>query len=108
MGKKKGRKKNTKARQVIVQNRAGMLAIGGVVCMLLVILLFEGASLRDKREMNREKITQLEKQLKEEEARTGEIEELQEYMQSDEYIEKTAKEKIGLVKDNEIIFKENK
>ena len=29
-------------------------------------------------------------------------------MQSDEYTEKIAKEKIGLVKDNEIIFKENK
>ena len=43
-----------------------------------------------------------------EEARTKDIEDMQEYMQSDEYAEKIAKEKIGLVKDNEIIFKENK
>ena len=33
---------------------------------------------------------------------------MEEYMQSDEYIEKIAREKIGLVKDNEIIFKEVK
>ena len=43
-----------------------------------------------------------------EQKRTEEIEQLQEEMQSDEYYEKIAKEKIGLVKDNEILFKENK
>ena len=36
------------------------------------------------------------------------FEELQEYMKSDKYMEKIAREKIGLVKENEIIFKENK
>ena len=30
-----------------------------------------------------------------------------EYMQTDEYIEKTAREKLGMVKDNEILFKES-
>ena len=35
-----------------------------------------------------------------------EIEELEEYMNSDEYIEQVAKEKLGMVKDGEIIFKE--
>ena len=38
--------------------------------------------------------------------RTTEIEELEEYMNSDEYIEQVAKEKLGMVKDGEIIFKE--
>ncbi|NCC43748.1 MAG: cell division protein FtsH [Clostridia bacterium] len=84
-----------------------MLGISGVVCMLLVILLLEGRSLQDRIQVNEDKKAQLEDQLASEEARTGEIEEQQEYMQSDEYIEKIAKEKIGLVKDNEIIFKEN-
>ena len=51
---------------------------------------------------------QLEEEITTEEARTKDIEDMQEYMQSDEYAEKIAKEKIGLVKDNEIIFKENK
>ena len=32
---------------------------------------------------------------------------LKEYMQTDEYIEKTAREKLGMVKDNEILFKES-
>lgn len=85
-----------------------MLGISGVVCMLLGVLLVEGHSLQNKIRQNEARYAQLEKQLKEEQARTGEIEELQTYMQSDEYVEKIAKEKIGLVKENEIIFKETK
>ena len=64
--------------------------------------------MQNKIRQNEARYAQLEKQLKEEQARTGEIEELQTYMQSDEYVEKIAKEKIGLVKENEIIFKETK
>ena len=48
----------------------------------------------------------LEKELEEEQARTEEIKELKEYMQTDEYAEQAAREKLGLVKDNEIIFQE--
>ena len=48
----------------------------------------------------------MEQQLSQEEARTKEIEDLQEYVKSDEYMEKVAKEKAGLLKPNEIIFKE--
>ena len=91
-----------------MQNKAAMLGISSIVCMLLGVLLVEGHSLQNKIQQNEVRYAQLEKQLKEEQARTGEIEELQEYMQSDEYVEKIAKEKIGLVKENEIIFKETK
>ena len=87
-----------------MQNKAAMLGISSVVCMLLGVLLVEGHSLQNKIQQNEVRYAQLEKQLKEEQARTGEIEE----MQSDEYVEKIAKEKIGLVKENEIIFKETK
>ena len=40
-----------------------------------------------------------------EEARSEEIEELKEYVQSDEYAEQVAKDKLGLVYEDEIIFK---
>jgi cell division protein DivIC len=74
--------------------------------MLMVIMLGQGINMRKKIATNNERLQSVEKQIKEENQRTKEIEELQEYMKSDEYAEKTAKEKIGLVKDNEIIFKE--
>ena len=49
----------------------------------------------------------LDSQIEEEKQRTDDITALKEYMQTDEYIEKTAREKLGMVKDNEILFKES-
>lgn len=87
-------------------NRLAMLGISFVVCMLMVVLLALGVNLRKRIADNDDKQQTLAQQIEDEGNRTQEIEELQEYMQSDEYIEKAAKEKIGLVKDNEIVFKE--
>ena len=47
-------------------------------------------------------------QIEEEQARTQEIEDLKQYMLTDEYAEQAAREKLGLVKENEIIFQEEK
>ena len=74
--------------------------------MLMVVLLVQGVNLRKKITDNDNKQQALAQQIEDEGKRTQEIEQLEEYMQSDEYIEKAAKEKIGLVKDNEIVFKE--
>lgn len=100
------KKTGSKAGKKISQNKMAMIAISAVVLMLLAVLLVEGQSLRQKIQTNELKKADLKNQTQLEEARTQEIEDLEEYMQSDEYIEKIAKEKIGLVKDNEIIFKE--
>ena len=102
------RGKNARARWRKVQNRVAMISISMVVCMLVVLLAFTENSLQLKYQTNENSKAQLEEEITTEEDRTKDIEDMQEYMQSDEYAEKIAKEKIGLVKDNEIIFKENK
>ena len=48
---------------------------------------------------------ELQKQIKEEEQKAKEIEKLEEYVGTDEYIEDMAREKLGLVYEDEIIFK---
>ena len=92
------RGKNAGARRIKVQNRVAMV----------VLLAFKEHAWQVKYQTNENRKAQLEEEITTEEARTKDIEDMQEYMQSDEYAEKIAKEKIGLVKDNEIIFKENK
>ena len=79
-----------------------MISISMVVCMLVVLLAFKEHSLQVKYQTNENRKAQLEEEITTEEARTKDIEDMH------EYAEKIAKEKIGLVKDNEIIFKENK
>lgn len=105
MGKKKvsGR---TRAKRNSRYNKIAMIGITLVVCMMLVVLFIEGQSVKEKIAANNERQQELTEQIEDEQERTEEIEDMQDYMQSDEYTEKIAKEKIGLVKENEIIFKE--
>ena len=44
-------------------------------------------------------------QIQDEKVRAGEIKDLQKYIDSDEYIEKIARDKLGLVYKDEIIFR---
>ena len=73
--------------------------------MLFGVLLYQGNSLQERIDSNEEKMDQIAEQIEEQQQRTKEIDELEEYMQTDEYIEKAAQEKLGLLKENEIIFK---
>ena len=102
------RKKHARARKHAMQNKFAIQSITIVVCLLLVTLFLHGRSLQEKVRENEVRLTQLQEAYDREQARTQEIEDLQEYMQSDEFIEQYAKEKIGLLKENEILFKENK
>lgn len=84
-----------------------MLSISLVVMLLLGILLWQGRALEQELARYKEQERSLTKKVEEEEARTEEIDRQKEYMQTDEYIEETARDRLGLVKDNEIIFKED-
>lgn len=98
------KKNKAKARKRTVQHKTSILSITGVVVMLAVVLSVGSISLRRKNEAYKEQEAKLEAQLEEEQARAEEIDELEEYVGTDEYIEDVAKEKLGLVYPNEILF----
>jgi cell division protein FtsB len=54
------------------------------------------------------RINELNADIEAEKERTEEIEEYRKYMQTKKYIEEMAKEKLGLVYENEILIKEEK
>ena len=66
----------------------------------------QGQRLGSRLAANEQKTVELQQQIESENQRTEDIDNMQEYMQSDEYAEKVAREKLGLVKDGEILFKE--
>ena len=89
-------------------NRRGMVVIAGVVAVLLVVLMVQSRQISVKNasyESQKEELTQ---KLQDEELRSGEIDKLKDYVNSTEFIEKMAREKLGLVYDDEIIFKAEK
>lgn len=86
-------------------NRRGMVAIAAIVMVLLVGLLVQSQKLGVQNAKYESQKAELEQQIKDEEMRAGEIENLKDYVDSTEYIEKIARDKLGLVYEDEILFK---
>lgn len=76
-----------------------------IVGVFLSTLLIHGIGLRAECQKLATEQSQLEQKKKDLEKEQEKIKEKEKYMQTDEYIEDIAREKFGLVYDNEIIFK---
>ena len=99
----KTKKRGTRYRRVL-QHRLSILSISGVIVLLAVMLSVASVSLHKKNQNYKTQEAELEKQLQEEETRKEEIDELEEYVGTDKYVEDVAKDKLGLVYPNEILF----
>lgn len=99
----KSRRKHKKRR--LQTHKRSALAILAVIIMLTIVVSVNGMNLRAKEKAYQAQITELKKEIAQEEARTAEIDELEDYMDTEEYVEEIAREKLGLVYENEIIFK---
>ena len=93
-----------KKRKPSSSNRRGMVAIALVVMVLLVGLLVQSQKLSLQNRQYEAKKSELEQRISDEELRAGEIKNLDDYVNSTEYIEKVAREKLGLVYEDEILF----
>lgn len=90
------------------QNRTGMLLVTMVVLMMLVVVTVKSVELRGKKEAYEQKEMALQEEIDAEKLRTEEIEEYGKYTQTKKYVEELAKDKLGLVYEGEIIFKDEK
>lgn len=90
------------------QNRLGMFLVSTAVVMLLLVVGIKSIELREKQRVYAAREIELEQQIAAEEKRTEEIEEFRKYTRTKKYAEEVAKDKLGLVHDGEIIFKEKK
>lgn len=105
--KERKEKNSGRKKKVRKKSRTTEFSITVVLCCLGAVLTVKGISLQQKVNANASRLSGLDSQIEEEKQRTDDITALKEYMQTDEYIEKTAREKLGMVKDNEILFKES-
>lgn len=94
-----------KERKPSNSNRRGMVAIAAIVMVLLVGLLVQSQKLSAQNKQYELRKSELEQQITDEELRAGEIAHLNDYLSTTEYIEKVARDKLGLVYADEIIFK---
>lgn len=88
------------------RNNAGTVSAGIFVLLFLAVMAVQIYRVKQKNDAYTERMEELQAQYEGETERASEIDELEEYMKSDDYIEDTAKSKLGFAYDNEIIFKE--
>lgn len=87
------------------QNRASMLLAITVMLVILVAVMVRGFSLRQKLREYDEKKQQLQEEIASEEKRSEQLEQYSKYTQTDEYVEEVARDKLGLVKEGETVFR---
>ena len=87
-------------------NNAGTMSIIFIVLVFLVVMSIQIYKLKQKDDILAEREQNLMEQLSEEMQREDELKELDLYTRSMEYIKEMAN-KLGLVYENEIIFKES-
>ena len=87
------------------ENRMAIIGITMVVISLAVAVNAKGASLKQADLDYRQKEADLARQVQDEENRTRELEEYKIYVQTKQYAEEVAKEKLGLVNPDEILLK---
>lgn len=99
----KSKKRTPKNR--LRHHKRSVVMISAIIVMLSVIVFTGGMSLKKRNEAYIAQEIELQALIDEEKERSAEIDELKEYVGTDEYIESVAKEKLGLVYQNEILFK---
>lgn len=87
-------------------NRFGMFLVSVVLLMMLIVVAFNSIELTAKREAYQQKEKSLEEQIAAEEERAQEIEEFEKYTHTKKYVEEVARDKLGLVYEGEILFKD--
>lgn len=103
-GIKQKSKENRQQKRLSLHKRS-ILCISSVIILLVVVVSVSGVTLQAKNKAYIAQEQELQRQIDEEKARAQEIEELEQYVGTDEYVEQTAKDKLGLVHEGEIIFK---
>lgn len=104
-----GRRKRSRTPEFARQkneNRLGMTVSFIAVVLLACVLAFNSRSLIEKEKAYAQREEELKTLIEQENARTAELLELETYTKTKMYAEQIAKDKLGLVYKNEIIFQE--
>ena len=96
------------AQKAIVSRRKNLALVAFVVIVLCAVMSFKKVELNQKVASYEKRIAQLEAQKAEEELRTEEIEEYKAYVQTKKFIEQEARDKLGLVYPDEVVFEPEK
>lgn len=88
------------------QNRLSMVLVALVVTLITVAVAMRSMELTQRRDELTQREQELTQQKLAEQQRAEEIEEFRKYTQTKRYVEEVAKDKLGLMYEGEVLFKE--
>ena len=100
------RKKTPEFRRVRNENRLGMTAAMLAIVIMTFVVGINSVSLKQKEEKYAAREAELLRLIELEEARSEELVDLDAYTKTKKFVEEVAKDKLGLVYEDEIIFQE--
>ncbi len=106
--KREQREAQREVERVLKRRKRNLIVIAVFVFILGCVISYKKIELNGQIASYEKKIAQLEKEKAAEEKRTEEIEEYEDYVQSKKYIEQEARDKLGLVYPDEIVFEPEK
>ena len=89
------------------QNKMAMMLITVVIMILLAVVGIKSIEMNSRVLELSETEAELNDEIKQEQARSDELDQYEKYTQTKKYVEDVAKDKLGLVHDGEILFKES-
>ena len=101
-------KKRKAAYRRQTQNRLSMVVALFVIAVILIAVSVKSSDTKAKIEVKQQEIAALQEQIDAQNLRSEEIERRSKEVQTKGYIEQMAREKLGLVYEGEILFKEEK
>lgn len=101
---RKDMRADRRTRRNVKKSRKNLLLVAGVVLILCVTVYYSRVKLEAQENACEQRIKELSEDLSREEKRAAEIEDYKAYVQTKKYIEAEAREKLGLVYPDEIIF----
>ncbi len=96
--------KSTKTPAVKKNFFRSMFGLGILCAAVSVIMIARGIAVQPDITANKNLIADLNAQIEQEKARQAEVDQMRENTDTDEYIEKIARERLGMIKNDEILF----
>lgn len=86
------------------QQKASMIVIASVLIVLIAGISLASIPLNEKNRQYKAQEKEIQKQIDEEKEKEAELDDMENYVGTDEYIADVAKDKLGLVNEGEILF----
>lgn len=99
------KRKRQQRRKRAKGGRMPVISVFTIIVMLSIVISCNSVSLYHKNQELAERERQLEEKIEQEQQREEELKEYKKYVQTKKFAEEVAKDKLGLVYEDEIIFK---